>query len=57
VSNNTDPKREHDYEIVLKPPEVGSFLPENKHTRTWKVCVLKGQKIQDGQGMKAERQV
>jgi hypothetical protein len=21
VSNNTDPKREHDYEIVLKPPE------------------------------------
>jgi hypothetical protein len=28
VSNNTDPKREHDYEIVLKPPEVASFSPE-----------------------------
>jgi hypothetical protein len=27
VSNNTDPKREHDYEIVLKPPEVASFSP------------------------------
>jgi hypothetical protein len=51
VSNNTDPKREHDYEIVLKPPEVAFFSPENKHTRTLahgfgkKVCVLKGQKI------------
>jgi hypothetical protein len=38
VSNDTDPKREHDYEIVLKP-------------------VLKGQRFQDGKGMKAERQV
>src|SRR5438552_4000829 len=37
VSNNTDPKREHDYEIVLKPPEVASFSPENKHTRTWRM--------------------
>ena len=38
VSNNTDPKREHDYEIVLKPPEVASFSPENKHTRRWRMA-------------------
>jgi hypothetical protein len=61
VSNNTDPKREHNYEIVLKPSEVVSFSPENKHNSYMahgsekKVCVRKGKRFQDGKGMKGER--
>jgi hypothetical protein len=63
VSNSTDPKREHNYEIVLKPSEVVSFSPENKHTRTWRMAPRKrsvsgkGKRFQDGKGMKGERQV
>jgi hypothetical protein len=63
VSNSTDPKRKHNCEIVLKPAEVASFLPENKHTRKWRMAPgkrsvsRKGKTFQDGKGMKGERQV
>jgi hypothetical protein len=62
VSNSSDPKREHDYEIVLNAPEVASFSPENKHTRAWRLAPEKGlsgkgKRFQDGKGMKAGRQV
>jgi hypothetical protein len=58
VSNSTDPKRKHNCEIVLKPAEVASFSPENKHTRTWRMAPgkrsvsRKGKTFQDGKGMK-----
>jgi hypothetical protein len=58
VSNSTDPKRKHNCEIVLKPAEVASFSPENKHTRKWRMAPgkrsvsRKGKTFQDGKGMK-----
>jgi hypothetical protein len=63
ASNSTDPKREHDYEIVLKPSEVVFSHNENKHTRTWRTAPGKrgvsgkGKRFQEGNGIKGERQV
>jgi hypothetical protein len=53
---------EHDYEVVLKPPEVASLSPRINTLvpGAWlreKRLYPERTKVQDGKGMKAERQL